>query len=253
MGAPAAVGSVEASLVDAVDVADLVAGYDGVPAVHGISLNVGVGEVVALLGPNGAGKTTTLMAIAGAVRPISGRVAVMGQLVTGRTPHQVARAGVGVVPEARCLVPELRVVDNLRLYRRRRQGIPQHQVLEWFPELEPLLQRRAGLLSGGEQQMLALGCALTTCPSILLVDELSHGLAPLIVDGLMETLAGIMQRTAMSVLLVEQRVEAALALAQRAYVIRRGEVAFAGPAGELRAHPEVLRETYLGASGDTTH
>jgi len=240
-----------ASPIAAVEVADLVAGYDGVPVVHGVSLTVGVGEVVALLGPNGAGKSTTLMAIAGTVRPMSGQVAVRGNQVTGWSPHSAARAGVGVVPEARCLVPGLRVVDNLRLYRRRKRGISQHQVLEWFPDLEPLLGRRVGLLSGGEQQMLALGCALTTDPSVLLIDELSHGLAPRIVDGLLETLTAIMAKNSMSVLLVEQRVDAALTLARRAYVVRRGEVAFAGPAGDLRSHPDVLRESYLGAPGAT--
>ena len=230
----------------ALEVRDLVAGYEGVPVVHGITLTVGVGEVVALLGPNGAGKTTTLMAIAGAVHPMGGHVGVLGRPMAGRSPHQVARSGVGVVPESRCLLPALRVSDNLRLYRRRTRGVPEREVLEWLPDLEPLLGRRTGLLSGGEQQMLALACALTTDPAILMVDELSHGLAPRIVDGLLGTLASLMRRRPMSVLLVEQHVEAALALAHRAYVVRRGVVAFEGPVADLRMHPEVLQESYLG-------
>lgn len=230
----------------AIDVRELVAGYAGMPVVHGISLTVSAGEVVALLGPNGAGKTTTLMAIAGAVRPMGGQVRILGHPMEGRGPHRISRAGVAVVPEARCLIPALRVSDNLRLFRRRTRGVAASEVLQWLPDLEPLLERRVGLLSGGEQQMLALACALTSDPAVLMVDELSHGLAPRIVDGLLDTLASIMRRRPMAVLLVEQHVEAALALAHRAYVVRRGVMAFSGPVAELHAHPEVLQESYLG-------
>jgi branched-chain amino acid transport system ATP-binding protein len=156
----------------------LTAGYSGAAVVHAVSLNVAAGEIVALLGANGAGKTTTLSTIFGTLAPISGEIWFDGESIGGRPPHRNARAGIGYVPEGRALAPSLTVTENLRL------------VSDWkidpfdlFPEFGPLRSRRVGLLSGGEQQMLTVARALLRMPKLLLVDELSFGLAPIIVDG----------------------------------------------------------------------
>jgi branched-chain amino acid transport system ATP-binding protein len=228
------------------DVRGLVAGYGGLAVVHGVDLHVEAGEVVALLGPNAAGKSTTLAAIAGAIEPAGGAVAVLGDDVAGLGAHRVARRGLAFVPEDRGLLHQLTARENARLRRRSRGDLDDAALWRLFPALEPLWNRRAGLLSGGEQQMLALACALVPRPRVLLVDELSMGLAPLAVESLLASLCAIAAETSMGVLLVEQHVPAALGVADRAYILARGRIAFAGPAAELRDRPHLLESSYLG-------
>src|SRR5437867_12509266 len=189
MRVPAADPSTGAS-GHALVVGDLSAGYRGVPVVRELNLEVRPGEVVALLGPNGAGKTTTLETIAGLNRPISGTVELSGEKIGGTPAHLLAGRGLALVPEGRALFPGLTVREHLRLAggRGRRAGSREDELLEMLPELRKCLGRKAGLLSGGEQQMLAVGRALVTRPRLLLVDEMSLGLAPVIVDRLIPVL-----------------------------------------------------------------
>src|SRR5215472_1292808 len=165
----------------ALAVSGLSAGYQGIPVVRELSLTVGPGEVVALLGPNGAGKTTTLETVAGLHRPIAGSVELSGRDVAGTPAHVLARRGMALVPEGRALFPGLTVREHLRLAGAR-GGARERELLEMLPELAKCVDRKAGLLSGGEQQMLAVGRALVTRPRLLLVDEMSLGLAPVIVE-----------------------------------------------------------------------
>jgi branched-chain amino acid transport system ATP-binding protein len=223
----------------------LVAGYDGVAVVHGVDIEVGEGEVVALLGPNGAGKTTTLLTISGLLAPIEGAVRVFGHEAGTLAVHEIAREGVAHVPEDRALFSQLTVAENLRLGRRR-GGAPIDSVLEYFPALEPLMGREAGLLSGGEQQMLAVGRALIGEPRLLLVDEMSLGLAPVIVQRLLPILPRIARERGTSVLFVEQHVHLALRHADRAYVLNRGEVTMSGPTAELLSRRDLLEVSYIG-------
>ena len=228
----------------------LVAGYGGVPVVHGIDLEVAPGEVVTLLGSNGAGKTTTLLAVSGLVDRLAGTVEVAGVNVSGG--WRMARLGVAHVPEDRGLFYDLTAAENLRLGRpggrrgKRAGTVPDEQLLAWFPALERVLDRKAGLLSGGEQQMLALARAMAGRPKLLLVDELSLGLAPLLVEGLLPVVRSIAEETGTGVLLVEQHVALVLAVADRAYLLREGRVAFAGRASELAAQRSLLEAGYLG-------
>jgi branched-chain amino acid transport system ATP-binding protein len=224
--------------------------YGPVQALFGVSLAVEDGEMVALLGANGAGKTTTLRTISGLIAPTRGRVRIDGRDVTGLPAHQVVRLGVAHLPEGRELFPELTVLENLRLgywsRRKDRAGFAAQleRVFDLFPRLRERQGQAAGTLSGGEQQMLAVGRALMSGPRLLLVDELSLGLAPMVVSALFEALEAV-NREGTAILLVEQFVHLALKHTSRAYVLARGEVAVEGRSAELLASPELLA-AYLG-------
>ncbi len=231
-------------------VKDLFAGYRGIPVVRELNLQVRPGEVVALLGPNGAGKTTTLETIAGLHRPISGTVEVAGHSVGGKPAHALARTGLALVPEGRALFPGLTVREHLRLAAGRKAAAAgrEDELLEMLPELRKCLARKAGLLSGGEQQMLAVGRALVTRPGLLLVDEMSLGLAPVIVERLLPILRRVATEFGTSVLFVEQHVALALEISDRAYILTHGRISLEGSAAELSRRQELLAASYLGES-----
>jgi branched-chain amino acid transport system ATP-binding protein len=224
---------------------DVSARYGPVQALHGITLTVDEGEVVALLGANGAGKTTTLRAVSGTVRT-EGGIRFAGRDVTKRTPDGMARAGIAHVPEGRGILAELTVGENLRMgaYTRRR-GADFKRVFEQFPVLEGRRDQQAGTLSGGEQQMLALARALVARPRLLMLDEPSLGLAPIVVEELFRVVGRLNEEEGLTVLVVEQNANAALSVADRAYVLEVGRVAVQGPSAELR-EDENVRRSYLG-------
>lgn len=220
------------------------AGYGVGTVLHGLSLEVGSGETVCLLGRNGAGKTTTMRTIMGLVPQRLGRITVEGRNVVGWPPHRIARSGVGYVPEDRRIFPTLTVRENLELARRaaaRGRGRDVDEVFSLFPVLSKLQSAKGATLSGGEQQILALARGLMSSPRLLLLDEPTEGLAPVIVEQLQAALAEI-GSTGMAVLLTEQKVEFALGLSHRAYVVDRGEIRFAGSSEELAASRELLDE-----------
>jgi branched-chain amino acid transport system ATP-binding protein len=234
--------------VPLLELQDVEARYGQVQALHGVSLTVEEGEVVALLGANGAGKTTTLRAVSGTVRK-SGRVLYAGRDVSRRTPERLARLGVAHVPEGRGILAELTVWENLRLgaYVRRDRTVKDdlERVSELFPWLRERRGQQAGTLSGGEQQMLALARALVARPRLLMLDEPSLGLAPLVVQELFRVVRTLNEEEGLTVLVVEQNASIALDASQRAYVLEVGRVAVEGSSDELRRH-EGVRKSYLG-------
>jgi branched-chain amino acid transport system ATP-binding protein len=227
---------------------DVEARYGAVRALSGVSLTVGDGEVVAVLGANGAGKTTMLRAISGTVRR-SGTIVFAGRRIVRRPPHSVARVGIAHVPEGRGTFTELSVRENLRLgaYTQRRGGARDAyaRVIEYFPWIGRRSDQMAGTLSGGEQQMLALARALMQGPRLLLLDEPSLGLAPIIVRELFEIVRRLNEEEGLAVLVVEQNARLALDASSRAYVLEAGRVALEGPSAELR-RDEAVRRAYLG-------
>ena len=226
--------------------------YGGIGAVHEASLTIGKGEIVTVIGPNGAGKTTLLNAVMG-VHPGHGSVRFAGHEIAHLSIEDRVRAGMGLVPEKRELFPSMTVEDNLRLgfFRHRRQGRgPARAALEdtyaLFPRLRERHTQHAGTLSGGERQMLAMGRALMGRPDLLMLDEPSLGLAPLIVRDIFTIIAGLRTRGC-AILLVEQNARAALRVADRAYVLETGRVTLQGPSAALAADPRVM-QTYLGGA-----
>jgi branched-chain amino acid transport system ATP-binding protein len=226
---------------------DVHARYGPVEALHGVSLSVGEGEVVAVLGGNGAGKTTTLRAVSGLVTT-SGQVRLGGESIARAAPERVARAGIAHVPEGRGIFGELSVHENLRLGAYlRRGGFAQdyERVCAYFPWLERRRAQQAGTLSGGEQQMLAIARALMSRPRLLLLDEPSLGLAPIVVREIFGILGDLNEKEGLAVLVVEQNAKLALRSSSRAYVLEVGRVALEGPSTEL-AEDESVRNSYLG-------
>jgi branched-chain amino acid transport system ATP-binding protein len=229
--------------------------YGSIRALHGISLTVDTGELVALIGSNGAGKTTTLRTISGLLRPSQGTIRYEGSDIAHASPHRIVELGVSHCPEGRRIFGRLTVRENLRLgavAQRDRKAAAEdlEMVLELFPLLRERLDQSGGTLSGGEQQMLAIGRALMSRPRLLLLDEPSLGLAPLMVERIFETIASLKAR-GRTILLVEQNVHHALDVADRVYVLETGRVTLEGPAAVLRRDPKV-EQAYLGVGGVAT-
>ena len=236
------------------EITDLQANYSGIQALRGVSLRVGQGEMVALIGPNGAGKSTLLNCVSGQVRAAGGSIKLEGDEMTGQSPWTVSRRGLLQVPEGRQVFAEMTVLENLQLgataLRSRAAAYPLKRVLELFPILAERRAQSAGSLSGGQQQMLAIGRALMGGPRLLLLDEPSLGLAPLIAKQVFATLLALNQE-GLTILLIEQNAMQALAVTHRAYVIEQGRVVYSGASSELRNNPEIEAH-YLGqgASAD---
>jgi branched-chain amino acid transport system ATP-binding protein len=233
----------------ALEVSDLKVGYGGIAAVKGISLSVARGEIVTLIGANGAGKTSTLKAIVGLVPPQSGVIRLFGESLRGVPTHRIAARGVALVPEGRAVFGNLSVLENLELgafLKREPTELKSRldRVLKLFPRLSERIVQEAGTLSGGEQQMLAIGRALMSDPKLLLLDEPSLGLAPKLVEQIFEAIVEI-AKTGLTILLVEQNTRLALETASRAYVLVTGELALSGACAELREDPRI-KGAYLG-------
>jgi branched-chain amino acid transport system ATP-binding protein len=238
--------------VSLLEVENLVARYGRITALTGISLHVDEGEVVALIGANGAGKTTTLRAISGFVRPSAGRIVFDGQDLRGRAPHAIVRLGIGHSPEGRRVFPRMTVRENLELgaftrSSKREIAADIEHVLDTFPRLRERFAQRAGTMSGGEQQMLAIGRALMGRPRLLLLDEPSLGLSPLLVGTIFRVIREINARGT-TILLIEQNATQALAVATRGYVLEVGAVTHEDSSANLSASPAV-QAAYLGGAG----
>lgn len=223
------------------EVRGLTVGYGRAAVGWDLDLDVAAGEIVGLLGPNGAGKTTTLLTLAGFLRPLKGTIDFNGQPIAKVRPEILVRGGLCLIPDDRALISNLTVRETLRLVRR-----PAIDPLELFPELAPLMDRKCGLLSGGEQQMVAVARALSPRPPVVMVDELSLGLAPLVVQRLLKALREAADEGGTAVLLVEQQVEEALKVADRAYVMVHGRIVLKETAAALRDNQALIASSYLG-------
>ena len=231
------------------EVEDLHTFYGEAHILQGITLEVAEREVVTLIGRNGAGKTTTLRSIMGVARPSRGRIRFAGADIAGQAPHQVARRGIAWVPEERRILPNLTVADNLRLAMlgagvKDDNGALLSEVYEYFPRLKERIEYRGRFLSGGEQQMLAIARGLVARPKLMLIDEPTEGLAPLLVQSLTSILGEISRRGS-TILLVEQSLEVALTLSNRLYVIDQGRIQFSGTPEQLKAEPSI-QQRFLG-------
>lgn len=223
--------------------------YGAITALRGISISVSQGELVALLGVNGAGKSTTLASIAGVLRPWQGDILFEGNSILGKSPEQIARLGISLVPEGRDIFPSLTVEENLRLGAFTRSERTEYnrnlgEVFELFPVLKERLQQPGGTLSGGEQQQLAIARALMSVPRLLMLDEPSLGLSPALVDQIFELIAGLHQR-GVTILLVEQNVNRTLEIVDRAYLMNTGLIENQGTSQQLRAHADI-EGMYMG-------
>jgi branched-chain amino acid transport system ATP-binding protein len=235
------------------DVDRLVSYYGPIRALRGVSLRVEQGEAVAVLGPNGAGKSTLLRSISALVKPRHGSITYQGRRITGKTPHEIVRLGVVHVPEGRHIFTQLTVYENLMMGAYSRDGADTRDDFDFvfglFPDLAEKKRQRGGELSGGQQQMLAIGRALMSRPTLLLLDEPSLGLSPILVEQLGHAIEDIRKRTGMSLLLVEQNAALALEMTTRFYVMQTGRVAITGVSSEVAL--EEIRHAYLGGPAAT--
>ena len=222
----------------------LYAGYHRRPVVRDLNVDISPGEIVAMLGANGAGKTTSLLTMAGLLPPIQGQVMIGDEKLNHDRPYLGARSGIALVPDDKCIFTTLTVAENISFGRRGKGAL--EEAFAYFPALQKRVKVKAGLLSGGEQQMLALARGLVSNPKVMLIDELSMGLAPVIVQEILKVVRRIADEKQTAVLLVEQHVQMALNVADRAIVLAHGDVVLTEPANVLLADPLLLRERYLG-------
>jgi branched-chain amino acid transport system ATP-binding protein len=232
------------------EIKNLFAGYGAVSALHGISLSVPDGKIVTLIGANGAGKTTTLKTISGLLKPKSGEIFCDSKNISNLPPHEIVKLGLSHVPEGRMIFANLTVLENLQLgaYLRRDKKIVRNElenIFNLFPRLREREKQIAGTLSGGEQQMLAIGRALMSKPKLLLLDEPSLGLAPLLVKTIFEKIIEVNRQQGITILLVEQNAKLALEISHSGYVLETGKVVLSGDSASLRQNPQV-RSAYLG-------
>jgi len=234
------------------EIKNLNVNYGAIHALHGISMQAQAGGIVTLIGSNGAGKTTTLKTISGLLKPRSGEIIYDGQNITGLPPHEIVKRGLSHVPEGRMVFANLTVLENLRMgaYLQRDQGVVRREldfVFATFPRLKERAAQIAGTLSGGEQQMLAIGRALMSQPKFLVLDEPSLGLAPLLVKTIFEKIVEINRERGLTILLVEQNANRALEISSYGYVLETGKITLAGTSASLRQNPQV-KSAYLGGT-----
>ena len=232
------------------EISDIHTYYGDSYVLQGVSMNVGLGQVVGLMGRNGVGKTTTIRSIVGFSPPRRGRITFKDVDVTKMAPHQIAKSGISLVPQGRRIFPSLTVAEHLHVFARGSNGASEHgwdeaRILSLFPNLEQRLKQKGSALSGGEQQMLAIARALLTNPELLLMDEPSEGLSPLAVQHVVEVIEHLRMTAELPILLVEQNLSLALRLADHIYVMNKGAIVFDGPPKELARSHDVQR-TYLG-------
>jgi len=235
-------------------VKDLKASYGAIAALHGISVDVAEGELVALLGANGAGKSTTLKSICGVLRPVEGSITFLGEEIGNKTPESILRKGISLVPEGREIFTSLTVAENLRLgafasYQKARYESDLEEMFELFPILKERFHQPGGLLSGGEQQMLAIARALMSHPKLLMLDEPSLGLSPAMTDQIFE-LIGNLNKKGTTVLLVEQNAERALEIADRVYLLSTGSIEFAGTPQQMESEVDIAAVYFGGEDAD---